>query len=985
MFNEKYLIENIRHTMMSVKDRVYSKVCDLTLEAYRTKEPIPFENRKQGEYLKLIPGDKWGELFDCAWFHCTAKVPESAKGKKLVYVIDINGEGLIYDDGGCPMRGITNVNSTFDRAMGNPGKRIVQYKESADGGETVDFWMDAGCNDLSGNYKGNGTVKEAYVASCDDKARELFYNMIVLLTQAENTYAEDPYKYEILELLGKCHYIIRDYSEEEYDRCLELTGRRLALDGGENPAVSLLAFGHAHIDLAWLWPIRETKRKGARTFSTALELMKRYDDYHFGASQPQLYEWVKENYPALYEKVRDSVKSGRWELLGAVWAEPDANIISGESFVRQIMYGNKFWKNEFGKTVNFIWMPDTFGYSASLPQIMKKSGIDYFSTIKMSWNLINDFPYTNFRWRGIDGSEVLVHMPPEGNYLSEATAKSIFKVKRKLSQNGQYGEALLPFGIGDGGGGPSPCHLEYLKREKNLPGLCPVKQGTMAEFFDRFKKRADSFPVWEDELYLERHLGVYTSAARNKKFNRLLELKLRDAEILSSVAEKKAGYKYPSEKIEKIWKEVLLYQFHDILPGSSIKRVYDESLERYAVLLRETEEICNAAAACIAKDISCDADNETVLFNTLSFDRNYNLKTEKGLVKIKLPAMGYAVANLENAVPCKEKNILENSRMKVDVSSDGSISQIYLKENGRKLLEEPSNILYIYEDYENAWNLQYDYRNQRPERIPLSESYYEHTASENRLVQIYRYRDSEIRLSLCLDEGSDFLEIRADADWNEKNKMLRIAFTPDIKSDIVKSEIQFGHISRNSRHNTSEELAKIETVAHRWLALCEPGLNFALLNDCKYGYSVYNNEIELNALRGTDYPGKDLDRGKHTFRYGIYADTSADVSGIVKQGYIFNVEPTAVKTDSAGKPVRQESFINISDGSVYIDGIKKSEKGDSYIIRTYESAGKHTNAVLSSELLGDKIAVCDLKEDFVSEYDSGQEYRPFDIISYEIR
>ena len=984
MFNEKYVIENIRHTMMTVNEKVYTRICDLNLEVYRTKEPVSFEDRTCGEYFEASPGDKWGELFDCAWFHCTARVPESAKDKKLVYVIDINGEGLVFDGSGCPVRGITNVNSTFDRAMGNPGKRIVQFTERAEGGETVDFWMDAGCNDLSGNYKGNGTVKEAYIASCDDKARELFYNMIVLLTQAENTYAEDTAKYEILALLSKCHYIIRDYTESEYDECIRLTGERLKADGGENPSLSLLAFGHAHIDLGWLWPIRETKRKGARTFSTALELMSRYEDYRFGASQPQLYEWVKQDYPALYEKVKKQVAAGRWELLGAVWAEPDLNVISGESVVRQIMYGNKFWRDEFGKTVNYVWTPDTFGYSAALPQIFKKSGIDYFATIKISWNLINEFPYTNFRWRGIDGSEVLVHMPPEGNYLSEATPKSVFKIKRRLALNGQYGEALLPFGIGDGGGGPSPCHLEYLKREKNLPGLCPIKQGAAAEFFERFKDRADEFPVWDDELYLERHLGVYTSAARNKKYNRLMELKLRDAEILSCFAEKQSGYKYRAGDIERIWKEVLLYQFHDILPGSSIKRVYDESLERYAVLLDEAEEICREAARAAADAVSCEPENQTVLFNTLSFERNYNFKTDKGVIRVKLPPMGYAVADIKNAVPAAEKSCLENERLKAEIAADGSISQIYLKESGRKLLDKPSNILYIYEDYENAWNLQYDYRNQRPVRVELSESFYEHTQCENRLVQIYRYNASEIRLSLLLEDGSDCLEIRAEADWHEKNKMLRIAFAPAVKSGEVKSEIQFGSISRSSRHNTSEELAKIEICAHRWIALSEPGLNFALLNDCKYGYSVYGGELELNALRGTDYPGKDLDEGRHSFRYGIYADTSADLNETVRQGYMFNIEPAAVKTGRSGSGARSGSFLGI-DEEVFIDGVKKAENGGGYIVRTYEAAGKHTKAAIEPGVLGESVRVCDLKEDIVSEYSGAQEYRPFDIISYEIR
>ncbi len=985
---EKYVLENLHDCISRVKSAVYRKVADLELEIYASPEPLPFALRKTGAYRKIKVGEKWGGLFDCAWFHCTGAVPPEAAGEKLVYVIDINGEGLLFDEDGCPRRGITNVNSAFDRAMGNPGKRIVPFLERAQGGERADFWMDAGCNDLTGNLQENGTVKEAYIAACDDTARDLYYDMTVLMVQAENTLPEDPLRYELLDVLNRCRRTLTSYSGAEMAECLDITRRRLALKGRDSPELSLTAFGHAHIDLGWLWPIRETKRKGARTFSTALALMERYPEYMFGASQPQLYEWVKRDYPKLYEKVRASVAEGRWEPLGAMWVEPDMNLISGESVVRQILYGNAFWKKELGRTVRFVWTPDSFGYSAALPQIFKKSGIDFFATIKISWNLINDFPYTNFRWRGIDGSEVLVHMPPEGNYLSEGTARSVRKIKRRLFENGQYGEALLPFGIGDGGGGPSPCHLEYLRREEDLPGLCPIRQGKMADFFDRFEKRADDFPVWNDELYLERHLGVYTSAARNKKYNRLMELTLRDAEILSAVALRVAGAAYPQERLEEIWKETLLYQFHDILPGSSIQRVYDEALARYEVLYRQASELRDAAARALARGISAPRMRRpAVVFNTLSFQREYVLRTEKGVLPVTLPPMGYAVVDLAEARHTESRrDTLENRYLRVTVLPDGSIGGIYQKELGAELLRGPSNILYVYDDIENAWNLQYDYRNQKPERAVLTDSGYESADGTVTLAQSYRYGESAIELRLSLGENDRVLTVSARLDWREKHKMLRVAFATSVDTDRVNCETQFGYVRRSTRANTSEERAQIEMAAHRWVSLSRPGLNVAILNDCKYGYSVNDNVIELNAVRGTDYPAVRLDLGEHTFKYGVFADDGADMTATVRAGWEFNVEPVCVPASTQGaETALTGSFLSVDARSVIVDGIKKAEESGDLIVRTYEAAGRSAEGRLTTALTGVPPVLCDLAERDLEAPAERVAYRPFDIISYRLK
>lgn len=374
--------------------------------------------------------------------------------------------------------------------------------------------------------------------------------------------------------------------------------------------------------------------------------MERDPEYVFGASQAQSYEWVKEDHPALYERIKARICEGRWELQGAMWVESDTNITGGESLVRQFLYGSRYWKKEFGKTVNFGWLPDVFGYTAALPQIMRGFGVSDFSTIKLSWNEHNRFPYATFRWQGLDGSEVLVHMPPEGCYLSEASPKGIRDCAQSLAKSGQYGPALLPFGIGDGGGGPSPYHLEFLRREKHLPGLPPVEQGTIRDFFAGLHN-GQEYPVWQGELYLEKHQGTYTTAARNKRYNRKMELLLRDTEFFCAIAMRVLGRAYPQEELERIWKEVLLYQFHDILPGSSIDRVYEESEARYEVLIRETEALRDQALAALTAAVDTSgAKQPVVLFNTLSFPRCETIPAAEGFVKVTVPGMGYTVVDL---------------------------------------------------------------------------------------------------------------------------------------------------------------------------------------------------------------------------------------------------------------------------------------------------------------------------------------------------
>ncbi|NQU44750.1 alpha-mannosidase, partial [bacterium] len=407
-----------------IHGRMYSLLADLKVEAFCTPEPLSFQKRTEGKRIDILPGVKWGDQMDCAWFHFTGKVPASGKGRPVVLLIDIQGEACVFDKKGNPARGLTHRSSIAWHDT--VGKRVVFVSEKAKGGEKIDVWADAGCNDLFGNLVNDGRFKEARIAACNPEMRNLYYDWDVLYTLAVNLPEDSPRRHQIFYALHRAASCLYDYTEDEVKAARKELAGELKKKNGD-PDLSVSAVGHAHIDLIWLWPLRETIRKGARTFSTALTLMDRYPDYIFGQSQPQIYDWMKEIYPDLYRRIKTKVAEGRWELQGAMWVEADCNIPSGESLVRQVLYGKRFFKREFGVEVNHLWLADAFGYQASLPQILKRADVDYFLTTKISWNQYTKFPHDTFLWRGIDGSEVFAHFPPANTYNAKLTPDELLR------------------------------------------------------------------------------------------------------------------------------------------------------------------------------------------------------------------------------------------------------------------------------------------------------------------------------------------------------------------------------------------------------------------------------------------------------------------------------------------------------------------------------------------------------------------------------
>ncbi len=981
IFGEGHEIRSLNRLLQRIKSRVYHKLCDLDMTIYTSKEPLTYENRFLGEEKKVSVGDKWGNLFDCAWFHFTGTIPENAEGKELVYIIDVNGEGLIVDKDGVPYRGITNVNSYFGSNHCSPVKRVVRILEPKKAGDSIDFWMDAGCNDLIGNYC-SGTVKEAFLAECNYKIRELYYDVFVLFDLLKNTSQSDPARYELLEGLLKVRDILARFTTNELEECFKITKKLLAKKNGDT-AVNVTAIGNAHIDLAWLWPIRETKRKGARTFATALENINRYDNYIFGGSQAQLFDWMKQDYPKLYDKISKCVDDGDIELMGSMWVESDTNIPSGESLIRQIMYGNAFYEKEFGKTCNYVWLPDTFGYSGALPQIIKGCGMDAFLTIKISWNKYTRFPYSSFLWRGIDGTVIPTHMPPEGNYVSAGDPTSLRETETNLAKSGQYGDVLMAYGVGDGGGGPAPSHIEILNRVENLRGLPPTKLGTVKEFLDKFLKKADTLPVYNGELYLECHTGTYTTMSKNKYFNRLCEQKLRNAEMLSALAMRIGGYTYPQEKLEEIWKEVLLYQFHDILPGSSINRVYEESQARYELISAELDALISAATESLCENIdTSDVQNPLVVFNTQSFERSVWVKTNKGYKNVLVPSIGYSVVSADDTDTFDSAfNGIENEHLRVEFADNGDIISVYNKTLGKELLSGVGGALLLYSDVGDAWEMEHEYLGNIPEHAELVSSEFFREGPISKVVQKYKFNRSTFDVTISLADGSERLEFDMDADWNEDGRVLRIRFEHAVKTDNVNCDIQFGHINRSTHNNNEYEKAQYEICAHRWIRAAQPGLAVSVLSECKYGFFAKENVIEMAALRSSNHPSRHMEAGKHKFSYAIFADNGSNEFVSVNKAANDFANPVIVcDTDShkASLP-KNKSFISINNDDVVIETIKKSEQNNDLIVRSYEINGVPASAELSVGFEHSGPVCCNLVEQDKKEIDTDIEYHGFEI------
>lgn len=969
-----------------LRTRIYRPIAQLTVEYAPSDEPVAWEEHEDLSYSPLPKNGRWADVFGCAWFRVEGQVPLFAAGRHVAAHIDLGGEGLVYRRGGdkMPVGAVTLDTSFIDRLQACRAKTLIEIGNPVKGGEEIALDIDAGFNGYYNHPAGHGYFQCAELCEVDDRWIAYYYDYLTVACLMSYE-AEEDRKRELCALLEES-YAVKEVSPEDGRKVLAAV-----LQGEPDDSLKFTAIGHSHLDLAWLWPLRETRRKACRTFMHQIVNMQRYPDYIYGASQPQQFAFVKESHPQLYRRLQEFAAVGQLECQGAMWVEADNNVPSGEALIRQILYGKRFFREEFGQEMNICWLPDVFGYNGNLPQILKKSNVPYFLTIKLSWNEHNPFPYRSFVWKGIDGSEVLTHMPPAETYNAAASPACAGFARDHYPERRISHHAVMLYGIGDGGGGPGEAHIEMGRRQERLQASPVVRFGTAKEFFACLETEREVLPIHQGELYLEKHQGTYTTQAHNKQENRRCEYALQNLEALCARADL-SGYLYPREELEKIWKQVLLLQFHDILPGSSIGRVYRETRQDYAQIREELARRQSAVLAFLQKDglgkNSEREGNEYSAYNPTSFVRPVYVKEAGKWWTGVLPPHGAAPLTLWKAVreEADTEDCLDNGILHVRFAPDGSICSLIDKKSGFDYAAGAGgflNRLTLYEDEYlpyNAWDIDWEYY-KKPCTVlmPLrSETCVDGPARIRR--NIYQHGDTQVVQEIILYPDSPVVYFHTACHWEEKLKMLRADFAPSVWSDQVKCDIQLGAVYRSTGEDTPQEKAQFEICAHKYVDVSDGVRGISLMNDCKYGHRAKNGRISLNLLRSTIYPDPQADPGDHEFTYALLPHDGDCDERTVAQGYFLNQPPIVVPGRLALMGMAETSQKN-----VVVETVKAAEDGSGIILRLYESVGKETVTSLRLGFACRSVIECDLEENPIGPVRPEElSFGPFEIRTFRI-
>lgn len=1038
--------------MFFALEKFYNRIGELGGKRYFAHQSIaPFvsmegtlpEDEHYHEFPEKIEGSVFGmnDFFvgrdKYLWLEKEITVPEAKEGCEVLGLFDFGRTGsgnnhgfesLLYVDGEHYQGVDTNHKEVF--FSGKEGKRI-----------TLRFLLWTGLEGYSGHMEMGADgqfyhqCKQAEFALLHKKTDELYY-FAKAITETLGMIGKTHEQYEDLSgLLDRVfHYIDWDgssfYETVEEAHSVLMTGLEKL---EKRTDVTVHVVGHTHIDVAWLWRLKHTREKAQRSFSTVLRLMERYDEYIFLQTQPQLYKYIKEDCLELYGRIKKRIAEGRWEPEGGMWVEADCNVTSGESLVRQFLYGTRFIEQEFGKKCEYLWLPDVFGYSWALPQILKQCEIETFMTTKISWNQYNPMPNDLFWWKGIDGSEILtyfVHIPEGGpgshrsTYCGKMTPEEMVRSTKEFKNKELTKEVLVSYGYGDGGGGVTRDMLEMRRAMDAIPGMPNVKPTRAGEFFRKIHEKVDKTDryvhTWDGELYLEYHRGTYTTQAYNKKMNRYMENQLLLAESLSSLAYVLGG-EYASEKLHDSWECVLLHQFHDIIPGSSIQEVYEDSRINY-----QKAEVCtNLAVEEALKTLTEQSDHTYSIYSTNSFaGKELVLIPEQtdGIFRNKdnciLPAQkvtgGYEV--LVETQPfsavsvqfCPAENVAEGIRetevfafnekgietpfYSICWNEDGQLCSVYDKEAGCQVLKEGhcGNVLEFYEDKSmahDAWDIDIYYTLKKPELAVLEgkPEMIENGTLRAVVRFCYRYRSSVIYQDMIVYKDSRRIDFKTHVDWQESHKLFKVAFYTDIRSTKATYDIQFGHAERPTHWNTSWDLAKFEVCGHKWADLSEAGYGVSLLNDCKYGYSIKDGVMKLSLLKSAKHPDPCADMGEHDFTYSLLPHMGSLLEGgTIEEANRLNLQAKVIPgvfTDS-------RKLINISSDQVIIDAVKKAEDEDCLVVRLHEYKGGKTKAVLSSDFDVEYIVPCNMLEHDCGERVKGSdiefELKPFEIKNFKV-
>ena len=958
--------------LLRIKGDCYTKIGDLKAEAIKSDEPIAFADLDKSAFKPIRKWEKWADKFGCAWFRFTGKVPQKGKDKHVVLRIKLQGEGLVMNEDGIVLQGITQVLSKGDLFHSLIGKQVVDVADKSTGDEEIMLYVDAGFNGKLRFENLVARLRRCDIAICNDEVNGYYYDYIDLFFTMLKLPKDGERTKEIDEALKKSFTVYRrEGAKAAREFLVPVLTKHI-----DYTATEYYCIGHAHIDLAWLWPWRETRRKVARTFANQLRNIKKYDGFLFAESQPQMWVWLEEDHPELYKRVCEAVEAGRIETQGAMWVEGDCNLASGESWIRQALYGKRYWMEKFGTDTDLCWLPDVFGFPATMPQVLRGCGMQYFMTIKILSNTVNQFPYKTFIWEGLDGTPVLAHMEPLGDYNSGASPLAIFKSEARNTEKGLIPKALLIYGDGDGGGGPGEGHIEYVKRHRNMNGLAPCVMKKSIDLFRDLEPYREIMPHYQGELYYERHQGTYTSQAKTKENNRMMERKLHELEWLGAVCELNGGH-YDRKFAERIWKEVLLYQFHDVLPGSSIKRVYDECAARYAVMAGETDDMRGGYLAKLFPE------GKDAYFNSTPFARSEYVKDGDKWLKVDVKPYSATTKAEDADVEAAKAELaydeftIENSQVSVCFGNGGEIVSMFLKHDEIELVKEYFNKFIVYSDpfmYYNAWDINMDYPNMPTEEPQLVST---RTYVDGMTVvreQSFVHGKSKLVQKISLTAGDPMVRFDTTVDWDEEYKMLRADFVPTFFADEVDCGIQFGTFRRSTREDNSIQRAQFEICSHKFVNLDGGNCGLALIDNVKYGKRVKNGLLSLCLLRAPKFPDKTCDIGTHTFSYAIYPHREKlNDSDVVERAYAFNNPLVKERGGDMDCPIEV-----VGDG-VVMETIKPAEDGSGVILRLFENKGKDVTASVKTAFKCVAYG-CDMLENAHDKVDLGAlTFRPWEI------
>ncbi|HOX39238.1 MAG TPA: glycoside hydrolase family 38 C-terminal domain-containing protein [Candidatus Brocadiia bacterium] len=985
MLTDKKILQKLERIEERYVHLRFEKVGEISMEICETKEHFrkPPTSRDGVKWQPAKPGMKWGGNWMTAWFRGDYKAPQSLGGKKVLLRAKTNAESMLFID--------------FEPSGLFTGNHpVVMMAKKAEAGKKYDVAVEAYAGHDFPGCSPNETLHRVTRGcrtfdGCDVVLERqdvtAFVADLRTLRQLAKCLSEDSLRRgKVIAGLAEVFAVVDAMPEEmpeESWRSKLADARKIMkplLESKNGPTMPWAGvIGHSHMDTAWLWPLAETWRKCARTYSSILNLMEQYPDFMFLQAAPCHTDVIRREYPGLFKRIKRAVAKGKWEPNGGMWVEPDCNVPSGEALVRQLLVGQTATREMFGYTSNTLWLPDVFGYSAALPQILQGCRVEYFCTTKIGWNDTTRFPYDTFVWKGIDGTSVIahynaIHCWPE----PEALIGQWNWVQHKDNQD----RRLCAFGYGDGGGGPMAEQLEMAKRIGDLEGCPRSKWISVGDFMDGIRDEVPNLPEFAGELYLEYHRGTLTSISQVKKGNRKTELALRDAELLATMAMLR-GKKYPSDRFLEMWKKLLTNQFHDILPGSSIAEVNDEAILDFADCITKAKVIGEESLKTLGAEAG-KSPSQLLIVNSLSWDRSGEvvlsgvpegmviadadatcqwIEDPEGCAKLavaglKVPALGAKAVALakgkgggQSPFKVSERGV-ETPKSVVKFDKAGRIASLLDKASGREVVKAGGalNTLLVGEDIPESWD---NWDIDRDQRLKMkadgrliSRKVVSDGPLQLRIRSVYEIgAASRLTQDIVFHADSARIDFETMVDWKEKHKLLKAGFELDVLADFARHEIQYGHAERPTHENQMADRARFEVCAHKWTDLSENGFGVALLNDCKYGVGVKGSELRLSLLKSGTHPDPRGDNGRRSFTYSLLPHACGfSAESVVRPAYELNVP--AIAAPAGGKAQCLSSLIEVDAPNVIIESVKKAEKGKGIVVRLYEAEKTGVNANL---------------------------------------